>query len=193
MSLFTRRSVLGGVGAMFVTRDAGAAVETFFPVANRTFFPNEFGGAANTNVLSQTHHLLFDDVTGTIRIQWPNLRATSGQGRVIGGAHEIAPGAPATATANVAYIDRVSKQFVTVNMVDRRTGSSTLTAEDGGLFDAVATINAARGDFIYPKIAARFPNGMNYAQRQADMLGGDLFQYGSSSIPLSNTPTNTYP
>lgn len=33
---------------------------------------------------------------------------------------------------------------------------------------------------------------MNYAQGQADIAGGDLFQFGGSAIPLANTPTNSF-
>jgi hypothetical protein len=164
---------------------------TLFPVAGRLFVPYDTLSSTYTDVLSRSHHPMFDAINGPIEIQWPNWRATTGQGQY-GGAKEILHGATATATANVSYIDAATFTLKTVNLLDSISGSTALSAADGANFIAVANINNVLGTDIYPQIAAHFPNGGFYGQNRLDTANGDIFQYGSTPIPLSNTPVNTY-
>jgi lysophospholipase L1-like esterase len=177
------------------------AVETFFPVANRTFVPNESGGSSNTDILSYTPHFLMDNVNGTIRVRWANWRATTGLG-ANGGAAEVGSGGTLSAMANITYYDHNLGQFVTTPLLDRSTGLTSLSAADGEEIDSYANINAQAGDYIWIKIAGVFagPTGMVYSQKEADINNGELFQFGSSWLNgstdlasmLATTPTNSY-
>lgn len=163
--------------------------ETFFPIASRTFVPNESGGAENRYILSVTPHINFADLDRkNVRIRWANWRATTGLGSQIGGAAEVGSGGVLRSMSNVLHYNPNTGEFEEAPLYDVKTGDPLMITDDGGEVDAVAEISCQSGDFFWPKIAGVFdsPTGMVFAWNQADVGNGALFQYGDGWLNNSN-------
>lgn len=161
-------------------------------VASRLLAPPQEIQAAYPYFKAKTWHKLFDAVNGQIEIWWPNFYTATGGGAPGGGCSDRAPGAAATAVASITYTDP-STGVQTVNLLDKVGGTTALSAANGGWFKAVATINAAAGSIIYPKIYGNNPNGCFYSLAKADPANGDLFQFQAGAMSLAGDPVPTFP
>lgn len=162
-------------------------------VASRLLAPPQEIQAAYPYFKAKTWHKLFDAVNGQIEIWWPNFYTATGGGAPGGGCSDRAPGAAATAVASITYTDVGTGLPATVNLLDKTGGTTALTAANGGWFKAVATINAAAGSVIYPKIYGNNPNGCFYSLAKADPTNGDLFQFQAGAMALAGDPVPTFP
>lgn len=162
-------------------------------VASRLLAPPQEIQAAYPYFKAKTWHKLFDAVNGQIEIWWPNFYTATGGGAPGGGCSDRAPGAAATAVASITYTDVGTGLPATVNLLDKTGGTAALTAANGGWFKAVATINAAAGSVIYPKIYGNNPNGCFYSLAKADPANGDLFQFQAGAMALAGDPVPTFP
>jgi hypothetical protein len=161
-------------------------------VAGRLLAPPEQIDATKTYFSADTWHPLFEAILGTGKFWWPNFHTQTGGGAVGGGCSDKASGAIATATAKLDYTDADSFLPKTVNLVDEVGGTTALSAPDGGWFKCLALDIRAAPTSIRTRIAGNMPNGVIYSLAKSDVLHGDLFQFGTSAIPLATTPVNTF-
>jgi len=180
-SLAIPAAALMGQGSTF------AQQAMFAPVANRTFIPDEFGGAENTMLRAGTHHIAYEDL-GTLEVWWANWwAAPTGQFR---GRAETTMGADMTAVATLTYYHALTGAPVTVKMVDPITGSPALYALDGSYIRAVpaAPLSIVAGAGFHLEIRARTPAGMAFCQRRGDFNNGDFFEFGREVGQLGAPP-----
>lgn len=156
------------------------------PIAGRTFVPTDDGGSGNTQTMTQTHHPIMDTQTGVLRVTYPNWRkAADGVA-----SSEVANAQAATGRMSVLYTDGQGNVNI-ARLYDATTGSDTLTAAAGANFVGVTQnpIPAIEGRQFYMRFWGNFPGNMQFAQNQADVGGGDFFQFGGTVADVTGTQT----
>lgn len=169
-----------------------SAVPSMRAIANLKGSPQQIS-AGNPEFSAEDGYTLTEPLAGVLEVWFDNYITAQGGGAVGGGCSDIATGGVGVGRMQARFT-HPTLGVQTVDLLDKTNGTLTVTAPAGGNFKGVLTdaiLVANAGTKIYVKLAGNIPGGVPFSLGKA---GSDSkFQFGTTPIPIGNTPVQTFP